>query len=107
MKKTRELQFKEKAASCRSKSILFYHNADFIVNSSAGRMPFEKSCKKYYFFEKKTLTNRKISVIIKHVAKSDTQYSSLAQLAEHAAVNRRVVGSSPTGGAKKLLYRKR
>ena len=26
-------------------------------------------------------------------------YSSLAQLAEHAAVNRRVVGSSPTGGA--------
>ena len=28
-------------------------------------------------------------------------YSSLAQLAEHAAVNRRVVGSSPTGGAKK------
>ena len=27
-------------------------------------------------------------------------YSSLAQLAEHAAVNRRVVGSSPTGGAK-------
>ena len=27
------------------------------------------------------------------------QYSSLAQLVEHAAVNRRVVGSSPTGGA--------
>ncbi len=27
-------------------------------------------------------------------------YSSLAQLVEHAAVNRRVVGSSPTGGAK-------
>ena len=27
-------------------------------------------------------------------------YSSLAQLAEHAAVNRRVVGSSPTGGAR-------
>ena len=26
-------------------------------------------------------------------------YSSLAQLAEHAVVNRRVVGSSPTGGA--------
>ena len=26
-------------------------------------------------------------------------YSSLAQLAEHAAVNRVVVGSSPTGGA--------
>ena len=28
-------------------------------------------------------------------------YSSLAQLAEHAAVNRRVVGSSPTGGETK------
>ena len=27
------------------------------------------------------------------------QYSSLAQSVEHAAVNRRVVGSSPTGGA--------
>ncbi len=27
-------------------------------------------------------------------------YSSLAQSVEHAAVNRRVVGSSPTGGAK-------
>ena len=27
------------------------------------------------------------------------RYSSLAQLVEHAAVNRRVVGSSPTGGA--------
>ena len=26
-------------------------------------------------------------------------YSSIAQLAEHAAVNRRVVGSSPTWGA--------
>ena len=29
------------------------------------------------------------------------RYSSLAQSAEHAAVNRVVVGSSPTGGAKK------
>ncbi len=28
------------------------------------------------------------------------EYSSLAQSVEHAAVNRRVVGSSPTGGAK-------
>ena len=27
-------------------------------------------------------------------------HSSLAQLVEHAAVNRRVVGSNPTGGAK-------
>ena len=33
------------------------------------------------------------------------KYSSLAQSVEHAAVNRRVVGSSPTGGAikKRLL----
>ena len=29
----------------------------------------------------------------------DSIYSSIAQLAEHAAVNRGVVGSSPTGGA--------
>ena len=29
------------------------------------------------------------------------RYSSIAQLVEHAAVNRRVVGSSPTGGATK------
>ena len=28
-------------------------------------------------------------------------HSSIAQSVEHAAVNRRVVGSSPTGGAKK------
>ena len=31
------------------------------------------------------------------------EYSSLAQSVEHAAVNRRVVGSSPTGGAKNSL----
>ena len=30
-------------------------------------------------------------------------YSSIAQSVEHAAVNRRVVGSSPTGGARKSL----
>ena len=30
-------------------------------------------------------------------------YASLAQSVEHAAVNRRVVGSSPTGGAKSGL----
>ena len=29
-------------------------------------------------------------------------YASLAQSVEHAAVNRGVVGSSPTGGAKKV-----
>ena len=33
-------------------------------------------------------------------AENTWRASSLAQLAEHAAVNRRVVGSSPTGGAK-------
>ena len=32
---------------------------------------------------------------------SPDTYSSLAQSVEHAAVNRRVVGSSPTRGAKK------
>ena len=30
-------------------------------------------------------------------------YSSLAQSVEHAAVNRSVVGSSPTGGAKETV----
>ena len=30
-------------------------------------------------------------------------HSSIAQSVEHAAVNRRVVGSSPTGGAKSGL----
>ena len=32
-----------------------------------------------------------------------TKYSSLAQSVEHSAVNRVVVGSSPTGGAEKIL----
>ena len=32
-----------------------------------------------------------------------TLYSSLAQSVEHAAVNRSVVGSSPTGGATTLI----
>ena len=31
-------------------------------------------------------------------------YSSIAQSVEHAAVNRRVVGSSPTWGAKNTEY---
>ena len=31
---------------------------------------------------------------------SEYPYSSIAQSVEHSAVNRRVVGSSPTGGAK-------
>ena len=34
-------------------------------------------------------------------------YASLAQSVEHAAVNRRVVGSSPTGGAKTACRQKR
>ena len=38
--------------------------------------------------------------------KMPTQSASLAQSVEHAAVNRRVVGSSPTGGAKKFRTRK-
>ena len=42
------------------------------------------------------LTQKDDSIILSSV------YSSLAQLVEHAAVNRRVVGSSPTGGAKVL-----
>ena len=33
-------------------------------------------------------------------------YASLAQSVEHAAVNRRVVGSSPTGGAKEKPFLK-
>ena len=35
------------------------------------------------------------------VLKVFTFYSSLAQSVEHSAVNRSVVGSSPTGGAHK------
>ena len=33
----------------------------------------------------------------------DTSYSSLAQSVEHSAVNRVVVGSSPTGGVSNLI----
>ena len=41
------------------------------------------------------------SLVLEPTTESVTfKYSSLAQLAEHAAVNRVVVGSSPTGGAK-------
>ena len=36
---------------------------------------------------------------IKHFFSALSLYSSIAQSVEHAAVNRRVVGSSPTGGA--------
>ena len=44
-------------------------------------------------------------LIAKSVKLSSTalyEHSSLAQLVEHAAVNRSAVGSSPTGGANKL-----
>ena len=37
--------------------------------------------------------------------KMPTQFASLAQSVEHAAVNRRVVGSSPTVGAKERRHR--
>ena len=39
------------------------------------------------------------AIILKHL-RDCTIYSSIAQSVEHAAVNRRVVGSSPTWGAK-------
>lgn len=38
-------------------------------------------------------------------AHDNAGYSSIAQSVEHAAVNRGVVGSSPTGGAKSLRNR--
>ena len=43
--------------------------------------------------------------IVNPVAKRESsfQYSSIAQLAEHSTVNRRVTGSSPVGGASNLL----
>ena len=40
-------------------------------------------------------------ILLKSPNGKATGYSSLAQSVEHAAVNRRVVGSSPTGGARK------
>ena len=36
---------------------------------------------------------------------SDTEFASIAQSVEHAAVNRGVVGSSPTGGVSNLTCR--
>ena len=38
--------------------------------------------------------------VTKRLCIAQLSYSSLAQSVEHAAVNRRVVGSSPTGGAR-------
>ena len=40
------------------------------------------------------------AIILKHLRVAGNIYSSIAQSVEHAAVNRRVVGSSPTWGAK-------
>ena len=40
-------------------------------------------------------------VFVMNSKKNDVQYSPVAQLVEQAAVNRLVVGSSPTGGALK------
>ena len=61
------------------------------------------------FILKKVLTNEKCYSRIRcEVLKvHGTQYSSLAQSVEHSAVNRVVVGSSPTGGvetAKAVLH---
>ena len=41
------------------------------------------------------------SLVLEPTRPNKSTYSSIAQLVEHAAVNRRVVGSSPTWGAKK------
>ena len=41
------------------------------------------------------------AIILKHLRVAGNIYSSIAQSVEHAAVNRRVVGSSPTWGAKR------
>ena len=49
-------------------------------------------------------TFEKIGVLyeVLKVSEIPLDYSSIAQLVEHAAVNRAVVGSSPTGGARGL-----
>ena len=47
----------------------------------------------------KLLTKKACSGTIYEQCESIELYSSIAQPVEHAAVNRRVVGSSPTGGA--------
>ena len=49
------------------------------------------------------MTNKAASSIIYEQCESIELYSSIAQPVEHAAVNRRVVGSSPTGGARKEM----
>ena len=51
----------------------------------------------------KLLTKKACSGTIYEQCESIELYSSIAQPVEHAAVNRRVVGSSPTGGAIKEI----
>ena len=41
--------------------------------------------------------------VVKEIYSISEIYSSLAQSVEHSAVNRRVVGSSPTGGANRKV----
>ena len=48
--------------------------------------------------EEQRIENHRVTGLIS-ARSTDVVYSSIAQLVEHAAVNRRVVGSSPTGGA--------
>lgn len=48
--------------------------------------------------EEQRIENPRVAGLIS-VRSTDVIYSSIAQLVEHAAVNRRVVGSSPTVGA--------
>ena len=45
--------------------------------------------------------NFSLTETLKSIELPNNQYSSLAQSVEHLTVNQGVVGSSPTGGAKK------
>lgn len=62
-----------------------------INREAALRFLVSMRCREAAFSAKSTIWNAKTLV-----------YSSIAQLVEHAAVNRRVVGSSPTGGARRM-----
>ena len=61
----------------------------------------EPSLNRFKYIINKGLHFHSFSVIIPMFERTGSKYSSLAQSAEHAAVNRSVVGSSPTGGARK------
>ncbi len=56
---------------------------------------FSRILRHLFLNERQQQDLKKRAVIIQ----ADLSYASLAQSVEHAAVNRRVVGSSPTGGA--------